>query len=78
MYLAEKGFGRDQLVEIQEIIGAAKSGLFNVLAHIADARLRLKYRDSIADAIADLGRPEDIGRVFACFQKYLYLQHAVA
>jgi hypothetical protein len=29
----------------------------------------------IADAIADLGQPEEIGKVFASFQKYLY-QHA--
>jgi restriction endonuclease S subunit len=34
--------------------------------------LRLRYRNSIADAIADLGRPEDISKVFAGFQKYLY------
>jgi type I restriction enzyme R subunit len=34
--------------------------------------LRLKYHDSIADAMADLGRPEEIGKVFAGFQKYLY------
>ncbi len=34
--------------------------------------LNLKYRNSIADAVADLGKPEEIGRVFAGFQKYLY------
>jgi type I restriction enzyme, R subunit len=34
--------------------------------------LKLKYHDSIADAIADLGRPTDIGALFANFQKYLY------
>ncbi len=34
--------------------------------------LRLKYHDSIADAIADLGRPEEIGKIFAEFQRYLY------
>lgn len=34
--------------------------------------LRLKYRNSIADAIADLGRPEEISKVFVGFQKYLY------
>ena len=34
--------------------------------------LRLRYRDSIADAVADLGQPEEIGRVFAGFQKFLY------
>jgi type I restriction enzyme R subunit len=40
--------------------------------------LHLKYHDSIADAVADLGRPEEIGRVFVGFQKYLYQQQAVA
>jgi type I restriction enzyme R subunit len=34
--------------------------------------LRLKYHDSISDAIADLGKPEEIWNVFAGFQKYLY------
>jgi type I restriction enzyme, R subunit len=34
--------------------------------------LRLKYNNSISDAIADLGRPEEIGTVFAGFQRYLY------
>ena len=34
--------------------------------------LRLKYHNSIADAVADLGKPEEIGKVFAGFQKYLY------
>ena len=34
--------------------------------------LRLKYHDSIADAVADLGPPDEIGRAFAGFQKYLY------
>ena len=34
--------------------------------------LKLKYHDSLPDALADLGRPEEIGRVFAGFQKYLY------
>ncbi len=34
--------------------------------------LRLKYHDSIADAVADLGRPDAIGETFAGFQRYLY------
>ena len=38
--------------------------------------LRLKYHDSIADAIADLGKPEEISKVFVGFQKYLYQQAA--
>jgi type I restriction enzyme R subunit len=121
--LAEKGFGKDQLVEMQRIIDAEKSDLFDVLAHVAYALpaltreeraqkakivisthfnskqqvfldfvlshyvsvgveeldqekltplLRLKYHDSIADAVADLGKPDEIGRIFAGFQKYLY------
>jgi type I restriction enzyme R subunit len=127
--LAEKGFGKDQLTEMQKIIDAEKSDLFDVLAHVAYALppitreeratkakmvfstnfntrqqvflefvlshyvsqgveeldqekltplLRLKYNNSIADAVADLGRPEEIGKVFAGFQKYLYLQQAAA
>ena len=127
--LAEKGFGKDQLTEMQKIIDAEKSDLFDVLAHIAYAMppltreeratkakviistlfnskqnvfldfvlshyvsvgveeldqgklnplLRLKYHDSIADAVADLGRPDEIGKVFSGFQKYLYQQNAVA
>jgi type I restriction enzyme R subunit len=121
--LADKGFGRDQLAEMQKIIDAEKSDLFDVLANVAYALepltrqeraaramavihanfnsrqkvfldfvlshyvsegvdeldqakltplLRLKYHDSIADAVADLGRPDEIGNVFSGFQKYLY------
>ena len=33
--------------------------------------LRLRYHDSISDAVADLGKPEEIGKVFASFQRYL-------
>ena len=35
--LAEKGFGRDQMAEMQRVINAEKSDLFDVLAHIAYA-----------------------------------------
>jgi len=38
--------------------------------------LRLKYHNSIADAVADLGQPGEIGKAFAGFQKYLYQQVA--
>lgn len=38
--------------------------------------LRLKYHDSITDAFADLGEPEEIGKAFTGFQKYLYEQQA--
>ncbi|MDA8240914.1 MAG: DEAD/DEAH box helicase family protein [Nitrospiraceae bacterium] len=123
--LAEKGFGKGPLEEMQKIIDAEKSDIFDVLAYVAfmlqpltrqeratraksviHARfndkqqafldfvldqyvkegveeldqakltplLRLRYRDSISDAVADLGKPEEIGQVFAGFQKYLYAE----
>lgn len=121
--LAEQGFGLEQLAEMQRIIEAEDSDLFDVLAHVAYARapltrevraaqariyinttfdakqqafldfvlqhyvatgveeldpdklaplLRLKYRDSISDAISDLGEPAAIGAAFSGFQRYLY------
>ncbi len=127
--LAEKGFGKNQLAEMQKIIDAEKSDLFDVLAHVAYALppltrevraanakvyintrfdtkqqvfldfvlshyvsvgveeldqekltplLRLKYHNSIADAVADLGKPEDINKVFMGFQRYLYQLTAAA
>jgi len=127
--LAEKGFGKDQLTEMQKVIDAEKSDLFDVLAHVAYALaplsreeraskarviitqhftskqqvfldfvlahyvavgveeldqakltplLKLKYHDSIADAVADLGRPDEIGNAFAGFQQYLYQQQVSA
>ena len=127
--LAEKGFGREQLAEMQKIIDAEKSDLFDVLAHVAYARppvtrevraagakahidtsfnakqrlfldfvlrhyvsvgveeldqdkltplLRLRYHNAIADAVADLGAPEEIGHIFAGFQKFLYEPRATA
>ena len=121
--LSENGFGKDQLAEMQKIIDAEKSDLFDVLAYVAYALtpitrqqragsakiqigqhfnykqqvfldfvlghyvsvgvdeldqanlkqlLKLKYQNSIADAVADLGKPDEIGKVFARFQRYLY------
>ncbi|HZT59880.1 MAG TPA: DEAD/DEAH box helicase family protein [Pyrinomonadaceae bacterium] len=121
--LSERGFGKEQMAEMQRIIDAERSDLFDVLAHVAYALpplsreeraakakveisthfnskqqvfldfvlshyvrvgveelsqeklnplLKLKYHNSIADAVADLGRPDEIGTVFAGFQKYLY------
>jgi len=123
--LAEKGFGHEQLAEMQQIMDAGASDLFDVLAHVAYSKapmtrevraanarvyintqfgakqqafldfvlqhyvtvgveeldpekltplLRLKYHDSMADAVADLGPPAEIGRTFTNFQKYLYLE----
>ncbi len=125
--LSEKGFGKEQMAEMQKIIDAESSDLFDVLAYVAYALptlsreeraakakveistrfnskqrvfldfvlshyvsvgveeldqekltplLSLKYHGSIADAVADLGRPDEIGKVFAGFQKYLYQKAA--
>jgi type I restriction enzyme R subunit len=119
--LADKGFGRDTLANIQKLVCAEKSDLFDVLAYVAytlpphtreeranQAKLiistkfntkqavfldfvlsqyirvgeseldqeklapllKLKYHDSIQDALKDLGT--EIKDVFAGFQKYLY------
>jgi len=38
--------------------------------------LRLKYRDSLPDAVADLGEPKEIQAVFISFQKFLYVSAA--
>lgn len=127
--LSERGFGHDQLAEMQKIIDAEKSDIFDVLAHVAYAKppvtrevraanakgnivasfnakqqgfldfvlqhyvrvgvgeldqdkltplLRLKYHNSLADAVADLGAPEQIGNVFAGFQRFLYEPRLVA
>lgn len=121
--LSERGFGLAQLEEMQRIIDAQDSDLFDVLAHVAYAvvpltrkaraasariyvhakfaakqqafldfvldhyvsvgveeldpeklppLLRLKYHNSMADAVAELGAPSEIGALFAGFQHSLY------
>jgi type I restriction enzyme R subunit len=42
--LAEKGFGAEQLEEMQAIIDAEKSDLFDVLAHVAFARAPIERK----------------------------------
>ena len=125
--LEEKGFSRSHMTEMQKIINAEKSDLFDVLAFVAFALpthtrqeradyaktkvhesvadkqeafidfvlgqyvaegvgeldleklpdlLRLKYNNAIADAIAELGSPDEINRLFRQFQQFLY-QEAV-
>ena len=125
--LADKGFGRQPLAEIQKIIEAENSDLFDVLAYVAFAAdpltradraavakaataaertdklndkqlafvnfvlaqyvkqgvdeldaeklsplLKLKYNNAIADALAELGKPDQVRRVFVGFQRFLY------
>jgi len=48
--LAEKGFGPDQLKEMQKIISAEKSDLFDVLAHVAYALPPLTREDRASKA----------------------------
>ena len=50
--LTEKGFGRDQLDEIQQIIDAEKSDLFDVLAYIAYALPPLTRDERACEAAA--------------------------
>ena len=33
--------------------------------------LRFRYNNSIADAVADLGKPEEIGQLFSGFHRFL-------
>lgn len=48
--LAEKGFGHEQLAEMQAIIDAEKSDLFDVLAHVAYAMAPLTREVRAANA----------------------------
>lgn len=50
--LAEKGFGKDHLAEMQRIIDAEKSDLFDVLAHVAYALAPLTREERAAQAMA--------------------------
>src|SRR5665811_469522 len=50
--LAEKGFGKDQLSEMQTIINAENSDLFDVLAHVAYAQVPLTREERAARAMA--------------------------
>jgi type I restriction enzyme R subunit len=36
------------------------------------ALLKLKYRNAIADAFAELGRPDQVLQTFVGFQRHLY------
>jgi type I restriction enzyme R subunit len=125
--LAEQGFGDEQLAEMQKIIDAEKSDIFDVLSYVAYASppltrefracharkiihglfgakqqafldfvlshyisvgveeldmaklaplLRLRYQDSIPDAVADLGDAASISEAFSGFQKFLYVRAA--
>lgn len=122
--LADRGFGREPLTEMQKVIEADNSDLFDVLAYVAFASapqsrqqraeharqlasaevtdkqrafidfvlsqyvaqgvdeldqeklsplLRLKYR-ALPDAFAELGKPEQVRKMFVGFQRHLYVR----
>jgi type I restriction enzyme R subunit len=52
--LADKGFGRQALVEMQKAIEAEKSDLFDVLAYVAYTRAPLTREDRVAQAKAGI------------------------
>ena len=123
--LADRGFGREPLAEMQKIIEAENSDLFDVLAYVAFAAepvtrasraaaakaatvaeftdkqqafvdfvlaqyvnqgvdeleveklsplLKLKYKNAIADAFKELGKPHEVRRMFIEFQRHLYIR----
>jgi superfamily II DNA or RNA helicase len=125
--LAESGFGHEQMAEMQAVIDAEKSDLFDVLAYVAYAVppltreeratkakveissqfnpkqqafldfvlshyvnvgveeldqekltpiLKIRYHDSLPDAMADLGDAKQIQAAFIGFQKFLYVPAA--
>lgn len=66
--LAEKGFGHEQLTEMQRIIDAEKSDLFDVLDHVAWTLPPLTREERAAKAkVAISTRFKSKGRVFLDF-----------
>jgi type I restriction enzyme R subunit len=56
------------------LLNHATMGVDELALDKLTALLRLKYKNSIADAFADLGPPELINAAFNGFQRYLYAQ----
>jgi type I restriction enzyme R subunit len=52
--LAEKGFGKDQMLEMQKIIDGENSDLFDVLAYVAYALPMLTRAERAAQAKRDV------------------------
>ena len=66
-------FNRKQQVFLDFVLAQyVKVGVEELAQDKLSPLLKLKYHDAIADAVADLGKPEEIGLFFAGFQKYLY------
>jgi type I restriction enzyme R subunit len=52
--------------------GYVKVGVDELALEKLSPLLKLKYHNSIPDAVADLGKPQEISRIFVDFQQYLY------
>ena len=66
-------FNRKQRVFLEFVLAQyVKVGVDELSTEKLSSLLKLKYHNAIADAVADLGKPEEINRAFANFQKYLY------
>ncbi len=63
--LAEKGFGREPLAEMQRIIEAENSDLFDVLAYVAFARAPISRSDRAGFARTAMQRDYLMGRQWA-------------
>lgn len=76
--LAEKGFGRDPLAEMQKIIEAENSDLFDVLAHIAFASTPIsrERRAAAAKTASEVGLT-DKQRAFIYFVLAQYIEQGV-
>jgi len=76
--LAEKGFGREPLAEMQKIIEAENSDLFDVLAHVALAATPVsrEERATAAKAASALGL-SDKQRAFVAFVLAQYVNQGV-
>lgn len=76
--LAEKGFGKDQLVEMQKIIDAENSDLFDVLAFVAYAETPLTREQRAERAKAVIGtRFSDKQQAFLAFVLAHYVSAGV-
>lgn len=79
---------QDHALAIRDLVNQLKVGIDPNYCHRVTADdgalrqdklnplLRLRYRDSLADAVDDLGKPEEIKQVFTGFQRFLYADSA--
>jgi type I restriction enzyme, R subunit len=76
--LAERGFGKDMLAEMQKIIDAEKSDLFDVLAYIAYARAPVSREDRAASARSQIQATfDERQQVFLEFVLLQYVREGV-